>query len=74
MICCLCGEEIDLDDTFIKLQQFKLSWSTMAEHQLQIKLPMEDGTQEKILHFYPCAFKFGIPLIALGIGGDRINV
>jgi hypothetical protein len=73
MICCLCGEPIELGQVFIHIQQYKRGWSPRLQEEVYAPLPLEDGTNSKTVHPL-CPAEFGVPLTLIGADGSRSDV
>jgi hypothetical protein len=72
MICCICGEELELGDIIIQITQFQLGFNHLTSETLMIPISMEDGSTNKLAHSI-CPALMGAPLGLVG-AGERLDV
>lgn len=71
MVCCLCGETIQVGDYYVSLNQNR---AIVRECNIVgVQVPFEDGSFKKNAHSICPAF-YGAPLALIGAQGDRSDV
>ena len=65
MLCCICGETIELGDLFVQVSQYRLGLSVQAGRTLFEPFRMEDGSFNKFAHSL-CPALSGAPLSLVG--------
>lgn len=65
MICCICGEVLELGDLLIQVTQFRLGLNQFTGQIMLVPFPMEDGSETRMAHTI-CPIAMGAPLSLVG--------
>lgn len=65
MICCICGDDLELGDMVIQVTQFQFGFNHITGQIMMIPSPMEDGSDSKFSHTI-CPIIHGAPLSLVG--------
>ncbi len=70
-LCCLCGEPLEPGDIRTHIYEDKLVWSTKYHRMVPVRVTLEDGSTEKVMHPL-CPMKLGAPLAMFGADGEHM--